>query len=108
MFPNGEAYHNLLFPSENLVFLGAKTTCKDRWRQVLNEANRIETKYLFTLQQGISKNQLREMKHEHLKLVVPASYRTSFDKEFQPEIETLASFMEMVKVKQSDKPIYSV
>ncbi len=48
------------------------------------------------------------MKHEHLKLVVPASYRTSFDKEFQPEIETLASFMEMVKVKQSDKPIYSV
>ena len=108
LFPNGEAYHNLLFPSENLVFLGAKTTCKDRWRQVLNEANRIETKYLFTLQQGISKNQLREMKHEHLKLVVPASYRTSFDKEFQPEIETLASFMEMVKVKQNDKPIYSV
>ena len=36
---------------------------KDRWRQVLNEADCIETKYLFTLQQGISKNQLREMKH---------------------------------------------
>lgn len=108
LFPNGEAYHNLLFPSENLVFLGAKTTCKDRWRQVLNEANRIETKYLFTLQQGISKNQLREMKHEHLKLVVPASYRTSFDKEFQPEIETLASFVEMVKMKQNSKSVYSV
>lgn len=85
-----------------------KTTCKDRWRQVLNEADRIETKYLFTLQQGISKNQLREMKHEHLKLVVPASYRTSFDKEFQPEIETLASFIEMVKLKQNSNPIYSV
>lgn len=100
LFPNGEAYHNLLFPAENLVFLGAKTTCKDRWRQVLNEANRIETKYLFTLQQGISRNQLLEMKHERLKLVVPAPYRASFDKEFQPEIETLASFMEMVKEKQ--------
>lgn len=49
LFPNGEAYHNLLFPADKLVFLGAKTTCKDRWRQVLNEANRIETKYLFTL-----------------------------------------------------------
>lgn len=101
LFPNEEAYHNLLFPTDKLVFLGAKTTCKDRWRQVLNEADRIETKYLFTLQQGISKNQLREMKHEHLKLVVPAAYRTSFDKEFQPEIETLASFIEMVKLKQS-------
>lgn len=108
LFPNGEAYHDILFPTDNLVFLGAKTTCKDRWRQVLNEANRIETKYLFTLQQGISKNQLQEMKHEHLKLVVPASYRTSFDKEFQPEIETLASFIEMVKVKQSNRTVYSV
>ena len=106
LFPSGEAYHNLLFPADKLVFLGAKTTCKDRWRQVLNEANRIETKYLFTLQQGISKNQLREMKHEHLKLVVPASYRTLFDKEFQPEIETLASFIEMVKSKQDTKTTY--
>lgn len=106
LFPNGEAYHNLLFPAEDLVFLGAKTTCKDRWRQVLNEANRIETKYLFTLQQGISKNQLLEMRHEHLKLVVPASYRTSFDEEFQPEIETLASFIEIVKEKQEHLPTH--
>lgn len=108
LFPNGKVYHNLLFPTDKLVFLGAKTTCKDRWRQVLNEANRIETKYLFTLQQGISKNQLREMKHENLKLVVPASYRKSFDEEFQPEIETLASFIAMVKAKQESETIYSV
>lgn len=100
LFPNGDAYHNLLFPADRLVFLGAKTTCKDRWRQVLNEANRIETKYLFTLQQGISKNQLREMKHEHVKLVVPAPYRRSFDKEFQGEIETLSSFIRLVRSKQ--------
>lgn len=104
LFPNGEAYHNLLFPTDKLVFLAAKTTCKDRWRQVLNEANRIETKYLFTMQQGISKNQLLEMKHEHVKLVVPASYRTSFAKEYQPEIETLASFIEIVKEKQKHLP----
>lgn len=103
LFPNGEAYHNLLFPTDNLVFLGAKTTCKDRWRQVLNEANRIETKYLFTLQQGITKNQLREMKHEHVRLVVPASYRGSFAKEYQSEIETLSSFIEIVKSKQNSK-----
>ena len=108
LFPNGKAYHNLLFPADNLVFLGAKTTCKDRWRQVLNEANRIETKYLFTLQQGISKNQLREMKHEQLKLVVPAPYRSSFDKEFQADIETLSSFIKIVKAKQESRIIYSV
>lgn len=106
LFPNGKAYHNLLFPVENLVFLGAKTTCKDRWRQVLNEADRIKDKYLFTLQQGISKNQLREMKHEHLTLVVPAPYLTSFDKEFQSEIETLSSFIRMVKDKQKNTFVY--
>lgn len=106
LFPSGEAYHNLLFPVDNLVFLGAKTTCKDRWRQVLNEADRIETKYLFTLQQGITKNQLREMKHEHVRLVVPASFRSSFAKEYQQDIETLASFIEIVKAKQSRKMIY--
>lgn len=108
LFPGGEAYHNLTFPADKLVFLGAKTTCKDRWRQVLNEANRIETKYLFTLQQGISKNQLREMKHEHLKLVVPSPYLSSFDKEFQSEIETLSSFINIVKEKQKSKTILSV
>lgn len=108
LFPSGIAYHNLLFPADQLVFLGAKTTCKDRWRQVLNEADRIETKYLFTLQQGISKNQLREMQHEHLKLVVPALYLSSFDKEFQSEIETLSSFINIVKEKQKNKIIYSV
>lgn len=108
LFPGGEAYHNLTFPADKLVFLGAKTTCKDRWRQVLNEANRIETKYLFTLQQGISKNQLREMKHEHLKLVVPSPYLNSFDKEFQSEIETLSSFINIVKEKQKSKTILPV
>lgn len=101
LFPGGEAYHNLLFPTDQLVFLGAKTTCKDRWRQVLNEADRIKTKYLFTLQQGISRNQLQEMKHENLHLVVPAAYRSSFDREYQSEIETLSSFIEIVKMKQS-------
>ena len=102
LFPDGEAYHNLLFPADKLVFLGAKTTCKDRWRQVLNEANRIEVKYLFTLQQGVSTNQLREMKHERLKLVVPNAYLKCFNTEFHSEIETLSSFINIVREKQRD------
>lgn len=106
LFPDGKAYHDFSFPADDLVFLGVKTTCKDRWRQVLNEADRIETKYLFTLQQGISRNQLLEMKHEHLKLVVPASYRNSFAEEFRPDIETLSSFIAMVKEKQGNMPSF--
>ena len=104
LFPNAECYHNLLFPAEDLIVLGAKTTCKDRWRQVLTEADRVDVKYLFTLQQGISKNQLREMRDSHLTLVVPYDYVTSFPKEYQEEISDLSGFIRMVRKKQESLP----
>lgn len=106
LFPNAECYHNLLFPADDLVVLGAKTTCKDRWRQVLTEADRVDMKFLFTLQQGISKNQLREMHDSHLTLVVPHDYVTSFPKEYQEEISDLSGFIRMVRKKQESLPKY--
>lgn len=104
LFPNGKCYHNLTFPGELLTVLGAKTTCKDRWRQVLNEADRVDDKYLFTLQQGISSNQLKEMKDYHLHLVVPRKYLTSFPKEHIDEICDLSTFIGMVKERQERIP----
>ena len=94
-------YRNMIFPAEGLTFLGAKTTCKDRWRQVLNEADRIRHKYLFTLQQGISSNQLKEMKHENHSLVVPEAYKASFDKKYHDNILTLKEFISEVRSKQN-------
>ncbi len=107
LFPGSEEYHNLLFPGEDLFFLGAKTTCKDRWRQVLNEANRIDTKYLFTLQPGISSNQLTEMKHENLFLVVPEDNIRCFDKAFQKDIFSLKMFIDLVKDNQRKYNFFS-
>ena len=45
-----------------------KSTCKDRWRQVLTEADRIEKKYLFTLEAAISNNQTDEMQAKNVQL----------------------------------------
>ncbi len=104
VFPNGQCYHNLTFPGELLTVLGAKTTCKDRWRQVLNEADRVDDKYLFTLQQGISSNQLKEMQDYRLHLVVPHKYLTSFPKEYRGGICDLSSFIGMVKERQERMP----
>lgn len=104
IFPNGECYHNLAFPGDLMTVLGAKTTCKDRWRQVLNEADRIEDKYLFTLQQGISSNQLKEMRDYRLHLVVPHKYLTSFPKEYRSDICDLSAFIGMVKERQTKMP----
>lgn len=100
LFPGAAQYHNPLFPAEDLTFLGAKTTCKDRWRQVLNEADRIDTKFLFTLQPSISVNQLKEMKHEHVILVIPESNRSNFDLRYRDELFSLKQFVSMVKEKQ--------
>ena len=104
VFPNGQCYHNLTFPGELLTVLGAKTTCKDRWRQVLNEADRVDDKYLFTLQQGISSNQLKEMQDYRLHLVVPHKYLTSFPKEYRGGICDLSTFIGMVKERQERMP----
>ncbi len=100
IFPSAEAYHDTKFPSDKLVFLGAKTTCKDRWRQVINEANRISTKHLFTLQQGISSNQLDEMEQHNVRLVVPNDYISSYPKSYRKKILPLKGFVDLVKSKQ--------
>lgn len=100
LFPNAEAYNNPKFNSEKLFFLASKTTCKDRWRQILNEADRIKTKHLFTLQQGISKNQLEEMKKYGVRLVVPRPYISSFPDEYRSEIFSLDTFLKKIALTQ--------
>ena len=102
LFPSAEAYHDRSFPTEKLVVLGAKTTCKDRWRQVITEADRIDTKYLCTLQQGISANQLEEMKAENVVLVVPEEYICTYPKEYRGEILTIKNFIDYVTALQKD------
>ena len=66
----------------------------------MGEADRIPIKHLFTLQQGISSNQLKEMKLSGVTLVVPKPYLKSFPKEHREDIWTLDSFMKYVKSTQ--------
>ena len=100
IFPDGASYHEILFPADKLTMLGAKTTCKDRWRQILNEADRIPVKHLCTLQQGISPQQMNEMMEAGVKLVVPEPYITAYPKEYRNEIWSLAEFIGFVQEKQ--------
>lgn len=105
IFPSARAYSDGSFPIENLVFLAAKTTCKDRWRQILNEADRFRnrTKYLCTLQQGMSVKQLDEMAAEKVVLVVPKEYKSKYPPptKTQMRILTVADFIAKVKRIQS-------
>jgi EcoRII C terminal/Restriction endonuclease EcoRII, N-terminal len=100
IFPNIQAYHDKSFKDDDLILLASKTTCKDRWRQVPSEADRIKVKHLFTLQQGISSNQLKEMLHQGVRLVVPEPYLKTFPKEYRAEILTLDTFLKFAISKQ--------
>ncbi len=100
IFPNIDTYFTEPKGSSKLVFLGAKTTCKDRWRQIVGEADRIPHKHLFTLQQGISGNQLKKMKLSGVTLVVSKPYLKSFPKEHQEDIWTLDKFVRHVENTQ--------
>jgi hypothetical protein len=73
--------------------LAVKTTCKDRWRQILNEADRIKQKHLLTLQEGISEAQFKEMTQAGVQLVIPVPLMKSYSKKIQPHLQTLESFI---------------
>jgi hypothetical protein len=81
--------------------LGAKSTCKERWRQVLAEASRIESKHLLTLEGGISINQTNEMISNNLQLVVPSPIHESYLDIQRHWIMNVEQFIAMVLAKGS-------
>ena len=101
ILPSIEEYLNPLFTETQLTMLGAKTTCKDRWRQVLTEAERIGNKHLLTLQPGISVPQLDEMAGANLTLVVPKGLHDTFDPSRRNSLMSFEQFIDFVRFKQA-------
>lgn len=100
IFPGIEQYRDAGFPSERLTMLGAKSTCKERWAQVLNEADRIKRKHLVTLERGITEDQTAEMESSMLQLVVPTEIQKTYTEKQQTWLMNLEDFIDSVKSKQ--------
>lgn len=100
IFPSIEAYHDTAFNTELLTMLGVKSTCKDRWRQVLSEADRVTDKHLLTFEAAISINQTTEMKAHSLQLVVPEGIHGTYSDEQQKWLMNVTDFMEMLLFRQ--------
>lgn len=100
LFPSIALYRDERFPARYLTMLGAKTTAKDRWRQVLEEAERIERKHLITLEGAISENQTNEMISRQLQLVVPASLHPTFTEHQQGWLFSVSDFLAEVHERQ--------
>ena len=79
--------------------LGAKSTCKDRWRQVLAEAAKIPRKHLLTLEPGVSEPQTTQMENSNLQLVVPHSIQESYTDVQRAWLWNLEDFIRDVKAR---------
>jgi hypothetical protein len=97
IFPGFAEYRDSDFPAEKLFMLGAKTTCKDRWRQVLSEAHRIAGKHLVTMEAAISESQTIEMQSHGLQLVVPKKIQATYSGSQREWLMELESFIALTK-----------
>jgi hypothetical protein len=101
LFPGQKEYGDPTFDVTRLTMLGVKSTCKDRWRQVLAEGDRIEQKHLMTLETAISLNQTDEMRSKRLQLVLPRSLHTTYTPVQQGWLMNVAEFVAFVRRNQN-------
>lgn len=100
LFPSRTAYLDPVFPPDLLTLLGAKSTLRDRWRQVLSEGDRVPVKHLISLEPGISENQTSEMRARQVQLVLPRSLHTTFRESQRPWLMNLGEFLRLVGDRQ--------
>lgn len=103
LFPGQDAYHDPQFPPDALTMLGVKSTCKDRWRQILSEADRIPERHLLTLQPGITAHQMAEMQAQRVQLVIPRDLQAGYPAEWRDNLLDLGGFMALLRERQSRK-----
>jgi hypothetical protein len=101
IFPSIVHYHNGDFPQARLTMLASKSTCKDRWRQILNEAARIPDKHLLTLEPSISENQTNEMRAERVQLVLPRGLHQTYTSAQQTWLMDVVAFTDLVRSRQN-------
>ncbi|HWP00625.1 MAG TPA: type II restriction endonuclease [Methylococcus sp.] len=97
LFPSLTEYHQADPEDPALRMLAVKTTLKDRWRQVLEEASKIRLKHLLTLDEGVSLSQYQAMKASGIELVVPQRNVAKFPEAVRLDLRTLSGFLDLVR-----------
>lgn len=97
LFPSLASYADPTFPPEQLHMLASKRSAKDRWRQILAEAERIPLKHLLTLEAAISISQTDEMARHKVQLVVPLELHATFSSEQATALFAVKDFIALVR-----------
>ena len=102
IFPGISEYFDTGFNVDLLTMLAAKSTCKDRWPQVLPEAERLEQKHLVTLEPAISESQTDTMRDSMVQLIVPKAIQRSYNDKQRDWIWKVSDFVNLVKRRQDE------
>ena len=100
LFPGKDEYENEEFPPQNLRLLGAKTSMKERWRQILAEGDRVASKHGITRDDAITPATFEQMQSMGFTVVMPESVVSSY-KHVPSNLVTLHSFLKEVRRLQA-------
>ena len=101
VFPSLAAYRAAPVEGDDrLTMLGAKSSCKERWTQVLEEAAKIRKKHLLTLEPGIAESQTVKMRDVNVQLVVPLGIHPTYRASQRAWLWTLREFVDEVAERQ--------
>jgi hypothetical protein len=95
VMPGCSEYHDAAFPHDRLRMVACKSTAKERWRQILNEAQRIAPKFLLTLDAALTAPTIEQMVAADLMPFIPlpiisAAYATNLRRDrLKPEVDLL-------------------
>lgn len=103
LFPSVSRYREAPVGAADMHMLGVKTTLKDRWRQILEEADKIPNKHLFTLAEGVSVQQFEQIQSAGVTLVVPRENVQSFPPGVRAYLLNLAGFIQLVRSAQTNE-----
>ncbi len=101
IFPGTNEYFDTNFEVGLLTMLAAKSSCKDRWPQILPEAERIPRKHLVTLEPAISVSQTEMMQNSNVQLIVPGEISSSYTTDQRSWLWSIEDFIEAVSKKQT-------
>lgn len=96
LFPGRVAYLDSDYPESQLRILGAKTSCKERWRQVLAEATRVKVKHLITMEPSVSVDQTTQMEEKGVQLIVPLPIQATYKAEQQEWLMSFGQFISLL------------
>lgn len=99
VIPGREQYEDPGFPDARLRMVACKSTVRERWGQIIKEADRIPEKYLLTVDENLSADLVRSMRQSGLRVFLPmglidAAYSEAATREM---LESVGDLLENLK-----------